>query len=282
MYALILYAFVGLVIIERLVRVETGRPTKILALLMLVIMSLVVASLGEWWNLAIVVSSLVLTVVLTIPVALATRFVRGSGYSDVKRKLAHCLVLLAYATPLMWLIHDNVFPGLYVLLGTPDRHMQADFVPLESLLVFFGALPVFAVTVESLRFYAHAVRLPSLREDEINDLAAWFYTCLSASFVFFAWLDAPRIVLASIAAAVVGDAAACIVGKRLGRLRVGRKSVEGAVAEMIAAALSAWPFIGPIGLLGGLVLALVDLADPPVNDNLYFAPLFALVITPFV
>lgn len=86
--------------------------------------------------------------------------------------------------------------------------------------------------------------------------------------------------VAAIAVAMqqTGDAAAALVGRKLGRVRWpgSPKSVEGSVAFAVVAALTGWAFASAFGAdvtlvqiaAGAVVAALVEVLPIPVNDNL--------------
>ena len=83
------------------------------------------------------------------------------------------------------------------------------------------------------------------------------------------------IATAAICFLACGDVAATSIGERYGRTKIGQKSLEGALAFVVAAAAAGLllPFIGvPImhGLVlaGAVIAASVELLPLPINDNL--------------
>ena len=73
----------------------------------------------------------------------------------------------------------------------------------------------------------------------------------------------------------VGDPFAAVVGERLGRIRLGKKSLEGTVGFTVASLVVGGLVVGggadiPLAavFLGAMVGALVELAALPPDDNL--------------
>ena len=155
-------------------------------------------------------------------------------------------------------------------------------LPRKALLPFFGAVALIFVSVETARlFYRPFNRwLASLFRpvsqafkagESVRPIGSTFF--LVASFLNY--LLFPRdIAVAALFFTAVGDAAAAMVGERYGRMRLGRKSIEGSVAFFASAAV-----VGAIlirfGLrlskvsvaLGAIVAALVELLSTSVDDN---------------
>lgn len=78
---------------------------------------------------------------------------------------------------------------------------------------------------------------------------------------------------AALGSLVLGDSAAALVGRRLGRLRIlgGPKTLEGSLAFAAVAFLFGWAVVRlpwPVALAGALVGALFEWLPLPVDDNL--------------
>jgi dolichol kinase len=97
-------------------------------------------------------------------------------------------------------------------------------------------------------------------------------TTLATGFAATALLAPAPFAAAGILAAGLGDAAAALVGRHFGRLRLpGGKSLEGAIACFATALLVSWPFPGiPLAaaVLGACATAIVEIIPLPVDDNL--------------
>lgn len=115
--------------------------------------------------------------------------------------------------------------------------------------------------------------------------AAWM--CVSAALC--AWLFAPGVAAAALAMLMVGDGAAAVVGRRVGRTKWpgSPKSVEGslayaATAFLVGLAVVAWPGSG-VGVgtvaLGAVVGAAVEAVPIPLNDNVRVPLLSGLAMT---
>lgn len=84
------------------------------------------------------------------------------------------------------------------------------------------------------------------------------------------WLGVTAVIVAAI-----GDAAAAIVGMAWGKHQLkGNRTVEGTIGGFIIGSLSIlplWYFVGIpwiYGVIGATMLIIVDLANPPLDDNL--------------
>ena len=80
----------------------------------------------------------------------------------------------------------------------------------------------------------------------------------------------PALAATAIAHLVFGDAAAALVGQRWGRHRLGRKSLEGSLACLIACVLVGWILLPerPVAFLASaLVATVIEVLPLPVDDN---------------
>jgi dolichol kinase len=108
-----------------------------------------------------------------------------------------------------------------------------------------------------------------LRPSEHRRLISVHY--LTSAAVLLAWSVPPAIGATALLYLVAGDAAAALVGRRFGRHRLGRKSLEGSLACFaVCLGLGALLLPGrPLAVLGGaLVATLVEALPLPVDDNL--------------
>ncbi len=93
---------------------------------------------------------------------------------------------------------------------------------------------------------------------------------LQCYWMLTGWLGVAAVIIAAI-----GDAAAAIVGMTCGRHRLkGNRTVEGTIGGFIIGSISIlplWFFIGipwVYGIIGAMMLVVIDITNPPMNDNL--------------
>lgn len=163
-----------------------------------------------------------------------------------------------------------VYLGAYYLTGYP------------AILKWLSAWAVVVVLVETARLY-----LPGFndylfklfrglsRPEERRHYSGVFHTTIGALAVIWLFGGKPAYVAAGIWCVSLGDAAAALVGKAIGRLRFpgSKKSVEGSAACFIvcAAACQLLGFPPASSALGALAATLVELMPTTwfFNDNLW-------------
>jgi dolichol kinase len=161
-------------------------------------------------------------------------------------------------------------------------------VPREPLLALLAVLLVAAFLVELTRRRVHLVRQafhrathPLLRAHEHERLSG--ATWLLVAFVLVVWLCPRAMAIAAMWAVAVGDAAAAVVGRWLGRHRLGThgKSLEGSLACAAATAAGALVVarLGPgAALAAGVAAAVAEWPTHPLDDNLRVAGAVALAV----
>jgi len=149
-------------------------------------------------------------------------------------------------------------------------------------------LLVTAFLVELTRRRVHLVRQafhrathPLLRAHEHERLSG--ATWLLVAFVLVVWLCPRSMAIAAMWAVAVGDAAAAVVGRWLGRHRLGAhgKSLEGSLACAAATAAGALVVarLGPgAALAAGVAAAVAEWPTHPLDDNLRVAGAVALAV----
>jgi dolichol kinase len=147
----------------------------------------------------------------------------------------------------------------------------APWVVHGPLLAFLGVL-----TLDGLRLARPGLgswvdrRLGSyLRPEERRALVVPVHL-LTGSATLLAAVAPPAIAATALAYLVFGDAAAALVGRKWGRPRFGRKSLEGSVAcaaACLAVGALLLPGRGPAIVGGALVATLVEALPSPVDDN---------------
>lgn len=164
------------------------------------------------------------------------------------------------------------------------------FAGRETGLWVIGALFALVSAGEAVRLRTPGLneKLVSLfpgiyREKEARRPSGIVWT-LAGVFLTFWLVPYPDIVLTSLGYLVLGDSAARLVGRSLGHIRIGSKSLEGSLGCFLAC----W-FVGsiflqpPFGslsvLIGALAATLLELAPLPLNDNLWIPILTGLLLT---
>jgi phosphatidate cytidylyltransferase/phytol kinase len=170
-------------------------------------------------------------------------------------------------------------------------HVGSGLLALALPLVFDSAWPVVALALAFtlvLLLSARLGRLGAIHAIERRSLGAFLYPSAIALTFLRAHQDLPLYAVAILALAF-GDAAAALVGQRLGYHRTSIwgqvRSLEGSLAALLVAggltvaclALAGWGFLAAtvVGLLVGLLVALAEAASPRGTDNLT-VPLAAL------
>ena len=154
-------------------------------------------------------------------------------------------------------------------------------LPRERLLTALGVLLVVAGLVELARrrhaiVHERFVRATGvlLRGHEHQRVVG--ATWMLLAFVAAVWLLPRDVAIAVMWAVAVGDAAAAVVGKSLGRLRIGRssKTLEGSVACCLATGAGALLVAGLAPAesgVAGLAAAAAEWPDTPLDDNVRVA-----------
>jgi len=163
-----------------------------------------------------------------------------------------------------WHLLGLVFPALYYF-GILSR---------PWVLALVGGIVVGAVVLEILRFKNAAVAAAFatlfrliLRDEEYGALNATI-PYLAATFVVL--LIFPRVIAcAALAFLALGDAAAELVGRAVGRVRiVGPKTLEGTLACFAVCFLAGWYFLGwKLALVGAAAAAGAELLSGGWVDN---------------
>lgn len=146
-------------------------------------------------------------------------------------------------------------------------------------LVFFLVVDVLRLRWEPFRRQFHLRLGGSLRPLERRGLTSAHYLTFAACVL--AWSMPAHIGAAALAMQIVGDTAAAMVGRRFGRARWGRKSLEGSTACFAASCVAGALFLPtqPVALLAAALVATVVEALPLlVDDNLSVPLITALVL----
>ena len=154
---------------------------------------------------------------------------------------------------------------VWMVLAPPPWRLSG----LVFAFVFFLAVDCLRLRWEPFRRLFHLRLGNSLRASENRGLTSSHYLTFTACVL--AWSMPERIGAAALAMQIVGDAAAAMVGRRYGRVRIGAKSLEGSAA-CFAGALAAGAVClpsQPLALLAGALAAtVVEVLPLRVDDNL--------------
>ncbi|MEK7858717.1 MAG: hypothetical protein AAB320_06200 [Elusimicrobiota bacterium] len=183
-----------------------------------------------------------------------------AGYAEFQRELgrkAFHMLSLVYLAAYHWLGYPRIVPLLAAwLVVVTVVELGRFLIPSLGawLAVFFSGL---------------------IRETELRAFSGIFHTT-AGCLIVMAWAGGrPALVVASVLNLALGDAAAALVGKRFGRIKIagGKKSVEGSLACLaVCWGCGVWAGLPPAAALAGALSATaVELlpTTPWFNDNLW-------------
>ncbi len=185
--------------------------------------------------------------------------------SELKRKAFHVFTLL--------------YAALYVYAG---RTKSLWLLGVGFFLVAVGE----AVRLRRPALNEKIIRLFQgiHREKETNRPSGILWT-LGGAFLTILLVPYPDVVLACLWYLAVGDAAAALVGKKWGRIRIGQKSLEGSAACFLACWLVGMVFLdstggrAPEAAVGAFAAALLEALPLPLDDNFWIPTISGLVLT---
>ena len=172
-----------------------------------------------------------------------------SLYNEFKRKAIH---LVALVIPIGYFLLPKL---LSLLILTPFA---------------LGSIAIDIIRLKRLPLHGFLNRLigPVLREHEDSDFTGSSYI-LTASVLSILLFD-KNVAVAAISFIILGDIAAALVGRRYGKIKIKRKSLEGSLACLFMCLLVA--IIVPgfplwIGVVGAFTATLVEGITFPIDDN---------------
>jgi dolichol kinase len=169
--------------------------------------------------------------------------------------------------------------GIHIFaLGIPFGIL---FLPKSVSLPILIGLTVIVVTVEILRAIFPGIQElflsvfgSLLRKHEKRGMTGSTALFLSSTILIL-FLNR-EIAFLSLSCIILGDAGAALVGKNFGKLRIGKKSVEGSITCFAICLLIFFlcknflPNITPVqGLVCACATTLLELIPVPLDDNLY-------------
>lgn len=172
-----------------------------------------------------------------------------------------------------------VFPLSYQFLGFNKQSMLALMIPLALLMILIDLS-----RLRRWRFwtgFAGRIGSPVIRgHEKSGDFTGATYI-LIAFCCTIALYDKP-IAVAALSFTIVGDTLAALIGRRFGRLRFGRKSLEGSLACLAGCGLVAWIVPGLlfyVGISGAIVATIAETMTLGIDDNVTMPVLSGLFMT---
>ncbi len=170
---------------------------------------------------------------------------------EIRRKAIHLSFILV---PLIYLY--DVLPKRFIVRGLL-------VAVLVSLVFELARMHDARVRLLLSRFFRDLVR-----RHESKQLLGSTYLLIAA--VLTIELFSKEVAVASLGALVLGDSAAALVGKTMGRVRILGKTLEGSVACFVVSFLFAWGVVGLpawLAACGALTATLFELLPVPLDDN---------------
>jgi acyl phosphate:glycerol-3-phosphate acyltransferase len=200
----------------------------------------------------------------------------GLQPGELKRKAIHVATLVV---PLVYLDHPLFFFGFHV------TRKQASLT-LALVLLALLVLEVVRLRARVFRHFFHQLLGDALRRRERSELLGATYLVMGFLFTVLAF-ERP-VAVAACEFLVLGDTAAALVGKSLGRVPAFDKTAEGSVACLLVCGAVGWALSASVpgfplhvALAGALVATLFELLPVPLDDNLRI-PLSAGLVMHFL
>jgi len=172
-----------------------------------------------------------------------------------------------------------VIPCGYHLLDLSKQRMLTIMIPI--------AVAMFLIDVSRLRQWAFwqnfAVKIGGrmVRGRELaGDFTGATYILLSVCFTVA--LYSRPIAVAALTFIIVGDTFAALVGRKFGRHRFGRKSIEGSLACLVGTLIAAPLIPGislPVALVGAVVATVTEALSDKIDDNISVPIVSGLAMT---
>ncbi|MDI6757623.1 MAG: hypothetical protein QME32_06345 [Endomicrobiia bacterium] len=184
---------------------------------------------------------------------------------EIKRKLFHLLTLI-YVVGYWFLPRDIAVGGMGVTI--------------------FVALLIEAVRLNHKKINGLILLLGIHRKSEEQHLSGLLWTLSGAFFTMYVFespanpLVMRSIVLAALLYAALGDTAAALVGRLVGRTKIGSKSLEGSLACLVTNLIVGYFLLPwPVFLWGAVFSTFFELIKWPLNDNFWIPILSAGALT---
>jgi dolichol kinase len=172
-----------------------------------------------------------------------------------------------------------VIPGGYFVLGLSRSQMLLIMIPI--------ALTMVLIDIARLRRWAFWSKVAApiggrmIRgHEEAGDFTGATYILVSVCLTVAMYTK--PIAIAALMFIIVGDTLAALIGRRFGRHRFGRKSVEGSLACLAGTVLVAvfTPNLAlAVALAGAVVAAITEALSTRIDDNISVPIVSGLVMT---
>ena len=172
-----------------------------------------------------------------------------------------------------------IIPGSYYALGLSISQMLAIMIPVTLLML--------VIDISRLRQWAFWRRIAApiggrmIRgHEQAGDFTGATYILISVCFTVAMYTK--PVAIAALTFIIVGDTLAALVGRRFGRHRFGRKSVEGSLACLAGTLLVAVlvPDLAlPVALFGAVVAAITEALSTRIDDNISVPIVSGLAMT---
>ncbi len=175
-----------------------------------------------------------------------------------------------------------VIPGGYYLLGLSKVQMLYIMLPITALMILIDLS-----RLRGWRFWTNFAEplvggmVRSHEKDGDFTGATYILTSVCCTVALFA----RPIAVAALAFIIVGDTLAAIIGRKFGRLRFGRKSVEGSLACLVGTVIVA--LVAPdlslqAGIFGAVVATVTEAVSLGIDDNISVPVISGLAMSLFI
>ncbi len=172
-----------------------------------------------------------------------------------------------------------VIPGGYYFLALSRSEMLTIMTPIAAAMVLIDIS-----RLRGWRFwrqFACKIGGKMVRDHEVaGDFTGATYILISVCFTVA--LYSKPVAIAAIAFIIVGDTFAALIGRKFGRHRFGRKSVEGSLGCLAGTCIVAWlvpDLAPPVAFAGAVVATIVEALSTKIDDNISVPILSGLVMT---
>ena len=183
---------------------------------------------------------------------------------EISRKLLHLFALL---------MPIGIFYG-------PLLHLSGAMVTIILAILFFGSmiLEFFRLRVPAVQKLFFAMFGSMLRKEESFKVTGSTWIIGAALLCSLLFSKTPYVSFIVLTLFVLGDAAAALVGISVGRIKIGKKSLEGSLAcfaTCIIISLAVFPFIpGVLDVWGGKMPVLIAAVTAFVITVFELVPLY--------
>lgn len=159
-----------------------------------------------------------------------------------------------------------IIPGGYYYLNLSRTEMLSIMIPIAIGMIFIDIS-----RLRGWRFWNLFKPMISsmAREHEIKGDFTGATYILTTVCLTVALFDKP-VAIAALAYIMTGDTAAALIGRKFGKHKFGRKSIEGSAAFLVAAIITAFfipDLLLSIGIIGAIVATVTEAVSFKIDDN---------------